>query len=167
MNNEIDLAGAAEISLVGQTFQHQAISTIAVASRLETFHLVGQRDRGIENIADLSGKKVGVALQTIGAFYLSRFLTLNGINPDKVIMVNMLQSQASEALNQGTVDAVAFTQPYVDTLEKQLGTNSISWGIQESQMVFGMFIGENAWITGHPDLVKRFLKAVEQADEYS
>ena len=166
LNDELDFAGAAEITLVGKSFEHQAISTIAVANKLETFYLVARRDKGIENIADLNGKKISVGLQTIGAFYLSRFLTLNGISPSKVTMVDMLPSQSSEALINGTVDAVAFTQPNVDTLEKQLGTNAISWGIQGNQMIFGMFIGKNAWITAHPDLVKRFLKALEQADEY-
>jgi ABC-type nitrate/sulfonate/bicarbonate transport system substrate-binding protein len=81
-------------------------------------------------------------------------------------MIDMLQSQSSEALNDGTVDAVAFTQVYIDKLEKQLGTSAISWGIQSNQMIFGMDIAKNEWINEHPQLVRRFLKALEQASDY-
>jgi NitT/TauT family transport system substrate-binding protein len=164
--DELDLAGVAEIALVRKAFEHQAISAIAVANKIESFSLVGRRDRGIENIADLGGKRIGVALQTIGEFYLRRFLELRGISPGMVTMVDMLPSHSVEALTNGSVDAVAFIQPYADMLEKQLGTNAISWGIQSSQVIFGMFVGKNAWIAEHPGLVKRFLKAIEQANDY-
>jgi NitT/TauT family transport system substrate-binding protein len=166
LRGEIDLAGGAEIILVRGAFDQRAISAIAVANKLESFYLVGRRDRGIENIADLDGKRVGVDLSTITEFYLGRFLELHGLSLGKVTLIDMVPSQAVDAIAKGTVDAAAAVQPYIDTISNQQGTNTISWNIQSSQATFGMFVGKNDWINERPDLVKRFLKALEQANDY-
>jgi NitT/TauT family transport system substrate-binding protein len=163
---EIELAGAAEFALARKALDHQAISTIAVANKIESFELVGRRDRGIKSVNDLQGKRIGLPLRTVAEFYLSRFLELHGVSLDTVALIDMLPSQLPEALGDGTIDAFVFIQPIVNVAEKEQGTNAISWEIQSSQVVFGMFIGNNDWITAHGDIVMRFLEAIEQANEY-
>lgn len=165
--SELDLAGVAETALVYKAFEHQAISSIACVNKIDgLFFLVGRRNRGIENVSDLSGKQVGVPLQTIGEFYLSRFLELHGMSTHQITIVNTSLSQSVEALTNGTVDAIVTMQPYVEALKNQLGAGGVSWIIQSGQVLFGMFVGKNSWITEHPDVVKRFLRAIEQANGY-
>jgi NitT/TauT family transport system substrate-binding protein len=38
--------------------------------------------------------------------------------------------------------------------------------VQSNQPISGLFIGKNDWINQNPELIKRFLKSIEQADEY-
>jgi NitT/TauT family transport system substrate-binding protein len=166
LRGEIDLAGAAEIALVYSAFNHQPISAITVANKVESSYLVGRRDRGIENVSDLDGKQVGVSLHTIAGFYLGRFLEMHGISPDRVNLIDIDFAQTVDALVNGSIDAAATIQPYVDTINNKLGTNAISWNIQSSQVTFGIFIGKNDWIKEHPDLLERYLKALEQANDY-
>lgn len=156
LRGEIDLAGCAEIALVTKAFEHQAISAIVVANKLESFYLVGRRDRGIENISDLDGKRVGVSSRTIAAFYLGRFLELHGMTPSRIMLIDVEFSQAVDAIANGTIDAAATIQPYIDTINNQLGINAITWNIQSSQVTFGMFVGKNDWIMENTDLAKRF-----------
>ena len=49
-------------------------------------------------MADLKGKRIGVALQTIAEFYLGRFLALNGIGLPEVTLVDVKPAQFVDAL---------------------------------------------------------------------
>jgi NitT/TauT family transport system substrate-binding protein len=163
---EADTAICAEIALVQKAFDKKPVSAIAVADKIESFYLVANRSKGIENITGLKGKRIGVSLPTIGAFYLDRFLTLNGISSGSVTLVDVVFPQSAGALESGAVDAVVVIEPYVSDSKKALGSNAISWDVQSGQPLFGMFIASNAWIKEHPDLVKRFLKAIEEANGF-
>jgi ABC-type nitrate/sulfonate/bicarbonate transport system substrate-binding protein len=167
LSDELNIAGTAETPLVREAFEQQPISTIACANKIKDFFfLVGRRDRGIETITDLAGKRIGVPSQTIGDFYISRFLELHGLNTSRVTVVNVPPAQALEAIMNGSVDAIANNQPYIEAIINQLGTNAVSWNIQTDQPLFGIFVGKNDWISQNPELIRRFLNSIEQANEY-
>ena len=166
INGEVEIAGCAEIALVQKAFEKKPVSAITVANEVESFYMVANRNRGIENIADLKGKRIGVSLLTISAFFLNRFLTLNGISPGSVTMVDTGIPQSAGALASGAVDAVVVVEPYASDAKKAIGANAVSWDVQSNQPVFGIFVASNAWIAEHPDLVKRFLNAIDQASAF-
>ena len=68
----LDIAvGTNEFPLVGRAFQKERISTIGCIAKSEFIYLIGRKDRGIEKVTDLEGKRVGITFRTIGTF-LSR-----------------------------------------------------------------------------------------------
>ena len=72
LNGEADIAvGTTEFPLVGRAFQKERIRTIGSIAKSEFVYLIGRKDRGIEKVSDLKGKKVGTTLRTIAQF-LSR-----------------------------------------------------------------------------------------------
>lgn len=165
-SDEVDVAGSSEYPLVGKAFASGPVRVIATLSKGGSFFVVGRRDRGVEQIADLKGKRIGVAFRTINEFYLGRFLSLNGIQMADVTRVNAGLPQLEDALATGSVDAVITREPYLSSLQKRLGANGVSWPAQSNQPAYGIISSRPDWLARHPELVKRFLQALGQAQEY-
>ncbi len=129
--------------------------------------LEARKDRGIEKVRDLKGKRVGIILGTIHAFYLGRFLDLNGMNMGDITLVDVKTSEETvNALINGTVDAVVVAEPFASSAKDSLGANAVVWRVQSSQSLYGLVVSTEEWIKRHPELVTRFLKSLAQAEDY-
>jgi NitT/TauT family transport system substrate-binding protein len=166
LKGEVDVAATAEFPLVGKAFGGQNISALATIAKTQLQDLIGRKDRGIEDISDLAGKRVGVTLGTVAEFYLGRFLDLNGLSLTNVTIVNVGPSESVDAITNGSVDAIIIWQPYAYTIETLLGSNAVIWSPQSSQLTFIVEVARNDWISQHPDVVNRFLTALAQAQDY-
>lgn len=166
LHNKIAIAGAAEYPVARKAFEKAPISVVASIDKSYVIDLVGLAGRGIRNAADLKGKKIGLARGAIEEFYLGRFLNLNGMSIRDVALVNVLPGQAPDAIARGNVDAVVTNDPYVSQILKQHPHEVVSWSVQSSQAVYSILMCGNDWIKQHPDLVRRFLNALSEAEGY-
>jgi NitT/TauT family transport system substrate-binding protein len=169
LNGEADLAvGTNEFPLVGRALQQAEIRTIGSIARSEFIYLVGRRDRGIQQAADLKGKRVGTTFRTIAHFFLGRFLELNGMNMDDITLVEVKTPEEwVNAVVNGDIDAVITAQPHANAARDRLGANAIVWSVQSQQPLQTQVISTNQWIKEHPDLVIRFLRSLALAEEYA
>ena len=169
MNGEADITvGVTEFPTVRRAFEKSEISIIGAAAKVEQQNLIGRRDRGIEQVSDLKGKRIGTTFGTIAEFYLGRFLELNGINIQDITVIDLkTPAEWENAVADGVVDAVVTAQPYADLASKRLGSNAIVWSAQNGQYLFGLIVSSKEWVTKHPDVASRFLKALALADEYA
>jgi NitT/TauT family transport system substrate-binding protein len=71
------------------------------------------------------------------------------------------------AVGDGDVDAVATAQPYANSAKDSLGANAVIWSLQSDQPLYAQAISTDEWITAHPELVKRFLRSLLQAEEFT
>ena len=168
LNGESDIAvGANEFPLVGRAFQKESIRTIGSIAKSEIIYLIGRKDRGIEKVTDLKGKRVGTTLRTIAEFYLGRFLELHGMNMQDITLVDVrTPAEWVNAVVNGDIDAIATAQPYANAAKDRLGANAIVWSAQSSQPLYTQVISTDEWITEHPELVSRFLKSLAEAENY-
>jgi len=168
LNGEADLAvGANEFPLVGRALQKEAIRTIGTIAKSEFIYLIGRKDRGIEKVSDLKGKRVGTTFRTIAHFFLGRSLELNGMNIDDITLVEVkTPDEWVNAIVNGDIDAVVTAQPYANAAKDRLGANAIVWSVQSSQPLQTQVISTDEWISKHPDFVNRFLKSLVLAEEY-
>jgi len=168
LNGETDITvGTTEFPLVGRAFQKARIRTIGSIDKSEFVYLVGRKDRGLEKVSDLKGKRVGTTLRTIAHFYLGRFLELHGMNMRDITLVDVkTPAEWVNAVVNGDIDAIATAQPYANSAKERLGANSVFWPAQSSQPQYGLVSSTEEWITKHPELVRRFLKSLAQAEEY-
>ncbi len=166
LKGEAEIAEAAEFPFVGAVFRQEPVTIIASNDQFENDYLVGRRDRGINNMADLRDKRIGVALHTINEFYLGRFLALHGMGLRDVVPVDLKPDQFVSAITGGTVDAIIAWQPYIDQmLQKQAG-EVVVWPAQSSQAVYGVLVCNREWLPQHAGTVERFLKSLAQAEDY-
>lgn len=169
LEGEADIGfGITEFPVVGSALNGTEVRIIGTAARIEQQYLVGRRDRGIERVSDLQGKRVGTTFGTIAQFYLGRFLELNGLGMDDVTAVDLkTPAEWENAVSEGIVDAIVTAQPYADLASQHLGDNAIVWPVQGGQRIFGLIVASEAWITGHPEPVGRFLMSMADAEDYA
>ena len=75
LDKKLDIAGAAEYPFVAKAFAKDNISIIASMSKSYIVYFVGLTGRGIRNITDIKGKKIGLPVGTIqeGGWFFSLF----------------------------------------------------------------------------------------------
>lgn len=166
LNNKLDIAGSAEYPIAAKAFERDNISIIASIGKSYVVHVVGLTDKGIRNFEDLKGKRIGLPRGTILEFYLGRFLDLHGLSIRDVSLINIPQVQTAAAIANGSVDAVVTWEPFVSRIQEQHKNGTVSWSVQSSQAVYSVLVCRNDWIEQHPDLARRFLNSLAQAEEY-
>jgi NitT/TauT family transport system substrate-binding protein len=168
LNGEADIAaGTTEFPVAGRVLQKSRIRTIGSIDKSEFVYLVGRKDRGIEKVSNLKGKRVGTTLRTIAEFHLGRFLELHGMNMQDITLVDVkTPAEWVNAVVNGDIDAIATAQPYAGLAKERLGANAVFWPAQSSQPQYGLISSTEEWITKHPELVRRLLKSLAQAEEY-
>lgn len=168
LRDEVDIVSpVAEYVLVGQAMEKAKIKTIGSFDKVDYVVVIGRKDRGITNIPELLGKKTGTIRGTALDFCLGRFLELRGLNITKVTLVNFPSlAQVTDAIVNGDVDAIVSAPPYSDDALSKLGGNAMSWKAQSGQLIYVLFIGEDEWIKEHPVILERFLKAIDQAEDF-
>ena len=166
LNNEIGLSGSGEFPFVVKALENASISIIGSYARSFNTYLVARVDKRIRKEADLKGKRVGLPRRTIPEFYLGRFLDLHGMSIRDVTLTSLTPKQTVDAIINGTVDAVVVWEPYVSQIKEQLTNRIITWSVHSGQAQYSVLVGRNDWIKQNPELVKRVLKSLKQAEEY-
>jgi len=166
VSGEVDVATAAELAVVRQAFAHEPVRAFASIDKFMHQYLVGRQDRGIRRVQDLRGRMIGVPLGTGAQFNFDRFLRLNGIDREKVDVVDVQAPQAVGALTSGSVDAVVAWQPNVATLKRKLAGNVTTWSVQNEQPAYCVAVTTEDWSRKHPETIKRFLRSLAQAQDF-
>ena len=155
------------LSLSESAMKEAKIQTIGSIAKQEFHYLIGRKDRGIEKVSDLKGKRIGLPLQTSAEFYLGRYLQLHGINLDDVTLIDLKPTQVEESLIKGDLDAVLIWDPYAYSIEKNLGRNAVVWPAQSGQMMYWLLIARREYVTEHPELIDRLLSSFNQAEQFA
>jgi ABC-type nitrate/sulfonate/bicarbonate transport system substrate-binding protein len=165
LKGDVDMAEAAEYPFVGAALHGENITIIAVNDKFENGYIAARRDRGIGEIVDLKGKKIGVARQTIGEFYLGRFLDLHGITVRDVTITDVPPAQFVSSIAAGDVDAVVVWQPYASRIQRDV-KDVVLWPATSSQPAFGILACNNGWLARNASTVQRFLRSLAQAEDF-
>ena len=166
LNGNVDLSTPSDFVIVGEALASKNISIVATFDKVDFMYIIGRKDRGIANLSDLKGKRIGLARNTAEEFCLGRYFDLHDMNIQDVTMVDMGLAQAVTAIEEGNVDEVVAAQPYVKDIQDSLGTGVISWPAQSSQPFFQVVVGRDDWINEQPDVVVGLLRSLEQAETY-
>jgi len=164
----------ADLGTTGDTplmFTVMAGHPVAVVATIFTaggaFGTVARRDQGIESIADLKGKRIGVTRGTDGDFILSTMLARNKIPFDHVKIVPLQPEAMVDSMTAGTVDAVASWEPWLTRAHKSLGEKGVEFRIDSGFVLNFSLAGNPEWIKGHPDKVQGLLRALLRAKTFA
>lgn len=166
VKGEVDIATSAELAIVRQAFAKERILTLTSIDLFMHMKLIVRKDRGIQDIPDLKGKRVGVPTKSAADFMLGRFLDLNGISTNQTTAVDVQFPKAVDSLINGDVDAVVTWQPNVIAIQDKLGDKVSVWDVQSGQPMYCAVVTTDDWVKNHPGVVERFLKSLAQAEDY-
>ena len=166
---DADLAvGVGEFPIVSRVLAQTDLRILASMDRSEIIGVVARRDRGIIEVSDLRGKRVGTTRGTMAEFFLGRFLELHGMSVQDVTLVDLkTPSEWVDSVVDGDVDAVATAEPYVTSASELLGANAVLWSAHSGQPMYGLITATDEWLIAHPDVARNFLRALVQAEEYA
>jgi len=167
LKGETDLSTGSEYVFVGKALDAEKILITGNIANFDNEYLIAKKDRGIGNISDLKGKKIGVAKKTTNDFFLGRFLYLHGIDVNDVQIIDVKPQLMADAIAKGTVDAVLVWEPYANVIEKQLGVNALVWPGQSGQHKYWLVICRNDTATQNPALIEKMLRSFHQAEDYA
>ncbi len=167
---EVDSSVSAEYPIVIEALKNKSISVIGCIDKFQTLYLIGWKDRGIQNTTDIKGKKIGVARRTQAEFYLGRYLDLHDISMQDITLVDIPPSPSAEDLTNGSLDAFVVSYKYLDQIKELLGSNRrniVIWPVQSGQSGYTVLACRNDWISDHPKTIDKFLRSLDQAEQYS
>lgn len=163
---KIDTATAADFVGVSNSFNNEPLKILATQMRAYSFFLVVRKDHGIIRPTDLKGKKIGVTRTTAGEFYLGQYLILNKLQLSDVTLVYDTPDNLKNLLVDDKLDGVVTFDPHIHDIQALLGKNAVVLQVQGNQRLSSLFYGSEKFVKERPEVVKRYLRALTQAEEY-
>ncbi|WP_182874960.1 ABC transporter substrate-binding protein [Microbispora sp. H10670] len=127
--------------------------------------IVAKPGSGITSAKDLAGRKLGVPAQALTTVQIKKWLEDQGLDPNGPKYTTVQDRTTSGGLvAQGTLDAAATSGAYVTAWQAQYGltvAGAFDSGVPDGAATSG-YGAKRAYAEAHPDLVKRFVRAVRQ-----
>ncbi len=140
------------------------VATIATAEN--DLGIVGRKDKGVVTPASLKGKQIGVSMFSAGQFVLDVILTRQKLSMSDIQVRELRQEELSAALAKGDIDAASAWQPYLGTLQTQLGENGTTFHSAGIYDVALNLVGSRGYVADHPETIKKILRALIGAGRF-
>ncbi|WP_422949943.1 ABC transporter substrate-binding protein [Undibacterium sp. TC4M20W] len=167
VQGQAHLGTVADIPVMFAGLDQRPVAAIATIFKTDKDHgIVGRRDRGILQPADLKGKRVGVTLSTSSHFTLSAFLNRQKLSVKDVTMINYKPEEFADAIERGEVDAVATWEPFLNTMMTRLGDNGVVFYGKDVYESLYNVVGMRSYISAEPETINKVLRALDQGSNY-
>lgn len=151
-------AGAA--ALLGR-INGNPVKSVYVYSRPEWTALVTRPDTGINNVADLKGKRIAVTRGTDPHIFLERALADASLTEKDVTLVLLQHADGKLALQRCDVDAWAVLDPLMAAAEVE--DNAKLFYRKPENNTWGVLNTSETFAAEHPAIVNRVIAAYEKA----
>jgi ABC-type nitrate/sulfonate/bicarbonate transport system substrate-binding protein len=166
IEGKVDLATITEFGFTSKSFNEKDIRVVASIAVANINSLIARKDKGIKKISDLKGKRIVTVSGTEADFFLGTFLIFNDIFIDDVEIIYKKASDIVQIVSNGEADAAMIWEPNVYKIKTNLNENCIIWSGQNGQSSYWLLNSKKDFIAENPEIVKRVLKALLQAEEF-
>jgi len=166
LEGKIGLATITEFGFMSKSFNEKDIRIVSSITIANINSLIARKDKGIEEISDLKGKHIATVSGTEAEFFLGTFLIFHGISIDDVEITYGKPSDVVQFVSGGEADAAMIWEPNVYKIKTNLEGNTLTWPGQSGQSSYWLLLSKEDFITKNPEIVKRTLKALLQAEEF-
>jgi ABC-type nitrate/sulfonate/bicarbonate transport system substrate-binding protein len=130
-------------------------------------NLLGVVRADIKNAADLKGKKIATRKGSTAEYFLTTYLTKNGVNPADVNIINLGPEENAPALLAGNIDGFFIWGPYPALALKIMGDKARVLTTARGYYLEQLYLTANRkFAQGNPDTVVKILKAIHTANGY-
>ena len=166
---EAMLRGEAEVATVAETpimfagLTGTPLRVIANYASSSEQSIVARTDRGIRQVTDLRGRRVGTSLGTTGHYVLHVLLSDQGLTEADVELVPLKATEQAAALADGRVDAVASFAPYTTQCRRALGDQAQSFATGLRYAGYASLVVAPDFTSRRPAATLRLLRAIQRA----
>jgi len=164
--------GQADTLSIAAALAQGVDEVVAVCSYLASnvYWVLAREDSPIQKVADLKGKKIGIASLGTGLYYNARVMLQDaGLSPERdVEFVTIAQPAAQlDALNKGAIDAVSTFDTILAIFQNQ-GARLRLFSIRSGPMQWqwGVVAARKAFLEKNRPAVTGVCKAIQQAELY-
>jgi NitT/TauT family transport system substrate-binding protein len=162
-----DLATVFDAPVVRRLAAGDDIALLATLHHSVNSHaILARRDRGIARPADLRGKRIGVTKGISTDYFLSVFLTSEGIPAAAVTEVPLEPENYEKALLGGAVDALVTFNPLTFKLRDALGAERSAIFHSDLYRETSVLAGRREIVAARREAVTRALRALVRAEDY-
>jgi aliphatic sulfonates family ABC transporter substrate-binding protein len=160
---EVDLAWMGEFPAV-TGYSNGLPIQILFMERIDSTNvrLAANPAAGIKELADLKGKRIGVATGSTSHYHLLRALEKAGLKSTDVTLVNLTPANMPPAYVAGQIDAAFVWEPNVGAIERA-GARPIATTKSLGMITGGVWAARKAFTDGSPETLQLFLKIWDQA----
>ena len=144
----------------GVDYQLFAISNAIGAAEA----LIARNGSGIEKVADLKGKKIGVPLGSTAHYSLMGAIEGAGLTSADVQVIGMKPDQITAAWDQGQIDAAFIWEPAKGVISKT-GKQIVHAGQVAGKPTFDGWVVNREFGAANPEFMTAFLKTLEAANK--
>ncbi len=132
--------------------------------------VMGNKEKGVNSIADLKGKKVATTAGTSAEIILNLALASEGLTQDDLEIVEMDANGMVSAMISGNIDACATWSPGTMTIANAMGDKVITLATNNDYLDQATFpssmITTKKYADENRDILVRFTRALQMAMDY-
>lgn len=165
------LAGEVDVSAAYETPTVIAALSGAPVVALTTLHTARElnglviRPHAGTNVADLRGKRVGVARKTSAEVIFSALADAEGLAMKDVQIVDAMSPELVDPLVRGDIDAAFLWAPYLFEAQRRLGPEAVTLMLP-GYVEMSLLAGQRERVANHAKEVSAFLAALHRAETY-
>lgn len=163
LRGEAEVATTAETPLVFAGLEGKPLRILANYASSGEHSLVARADRGIHQVKDLRGRRVGVAPGTASHYFLHVLLSDQGLAETDLEIVPLPVQEQAAALAAGRVDAVSAFAPYSRECRRLLGDNARVFQEEVRYMGYSSLVAAPDFAQRRPEAALRLLRATDRA----
>ena len=128
--------------------------------------LVAREGSGIETVADLKGKKIGVPFVSTTHYQLLFALEEAGLGPNDAEVLNMAPPAIAAAWERGDIDATFVWDPVLSQVKKN-GKVLVSAGelAEKGRPTFDAIVVDRTWAQENKEFMTTLVKMIAEQDE--
>ena len=167
IENKADFATVAETPIMFAVLKGEKIFVLAnIEASSGNNAIVVRKAAGIATPGDLKGKRIGYTPGTTSDFFLDALLTANGLTRREIQAVALKPEEMQDAMLAHKVDAVSTWNYPLTQIKRALGTQGAVFYDREIYTETFNIAALQAYVNSHPDTVRRFLRALIQAEDF-
>lgn len=152
--------------LLAVVFANEGGINLRVISKTDgNIQMLGGKDTGINNLADLKGKSVGLSTNTIMEYTVDRMIATAGLKPDDIQKVAIPQlPNRLEMLNGGKIQACILPDPLAGLAVK--GGAKVLYSTDQTGSKVGAIAFTQKSLQENPEQIKAIFRAYNEAIAY-
>lgn len=167
------IEGGADLAIVADTpfmlavLKGEPVAALAtVYESRKTIAILGQRERGVQDVGSLEGKRVGTPFGTNAEFFLDTMLDVHGVDRATVQFVNMPPERLAVAFREKQIDAMTVWNPDLTRLEQELGPKVVTLYGEDVFVYRFVLVAKRTYIDAHGAQLRQLLTALRSSNDF-